>query len=299
MSVCLWIFVGILILILILLIAKIRLMQKSAREIREAFSDRLHTDTNLLIAISSRDRSMCELADCINEQLRLLRSQRHQFYQGDQAVKETITNISHDLRTPLTAICGYLDLLEQEEKSQEAERFLDIIKNRTDVLTLLTEELFRYSMAASVTPYAVYEKVTLNDILEESLLAHYAALQNSQITPVISMPDQKVIRLLNRQALSRIFENIIGNAIKYSSGDLQVTLSTDGNIIFSNHAPTLNEVQVQQLFHRLYTVETAERSTGLGLSIAKTLTEQMGGNIFAQYSEGMLRINLCFDPQER
>lgn len=121
---------------------KIHLLQKSAKEIREAFSHRLETDTNTLIDISSHDKEMRKLAASINEQLCLLRIQRHKYQTGDKELKEAVTNISHDLRTPLTAVCGYMDLLQKEEKSEKVTRYLDLIANRIEAMKQLTEELF-------------------------------------------------------------------------------------------------------------------------------------------------------------
>lgn len=105
-----WVLVGVLIIIIVVLLIKIAFMRKAVKEIEDAFADRLMTDTNTLIDISSRDKYVCHLANSINEQLRKLRKERHKFQQGDLELKNAVTNISHDLRTPLTAICGYLDL---------------------------------------------------------------------------------------------------------------------------------------------------------------------------------------------
>lgn len=298
MNMWLWIFISILVLVIVILTIKIYMLKKSAREIRQEFADRLMTDTNILIDISCHDRNMRELADSINTELRNLRRERHRYQQGDRELKEVITNTSHDLRTPLTAICGYLGLLEREEKSENVERYLGIIKNRTEVLKQLTEELFRYSIVSSTDDYANREPVVLNAVLEESILAYYAALTGCHITPDISMPEDKVIRNLNRQALSRIFGNIMSNVMKYSDGDLKITLLESGKIIFSNHASGLDEVQVGQLFDRFYTVETGAKSTGLGLSIARALTEQMDGSISADYKNGMINIYIQFDVQQ-
>ena len=130
--------------------------------------------------------------------------------------------------------------------------------------------------------------------MEEVLSAYYAVLVSRQITPKITMPETKVVRFLNRSALSRILGNIISNAIKYSDGDLRISLTENGEFVFENHAASLDELQVLRLFERFYTVETAAKSTGLGLSIAKELTEQMNGTITAQYQEGILQICICF-----
>ena len=137
--------IGILLLIIFALLAKVYFLHKSAQEIQDAFRDRLTADTNTLIDLSTRDPYMRKLAADINVQLRLLRREHHRYQQGDLELKEAVTNISHDLRTPLTAINGYLDLLDREEKSENVQRYLSQIKNRTEALKQLTKELFRYS----------------------------------------------------------------------------------------------------------------------------------------------------------
>jgi signal transduction histidine kinase len=284
--------VGIMAFIIIALLIKIYLMRKSAKEINEAFADRLVTDTNTLIDISSHDKYMRFLAVSINEQLQKLREERHRFKQGDAEIKDAVTNISHDLRTPLTAIYGYLDLLEKEEKSDNVNRYIAIISDRIDNLKQLTEELFKYSALISTKEDMKIEKVAVNDVLEESIAAFYATLKGRNITPTISMPDTKVYCNLDRQALSRVFSNLLNNAIKYSDGDLDIVLTSNGEITFSNTATRLDELQVEKLFDRFYTVETARKSTGLGLSIARTLVEQMGGEINAGYENGRLKINI-------
>jgi hypothetical protein len=286
---------GILITIIILLTLKIHLLRKSADEISDAFSDRLTSDSNVLIDLSSRDRHMRNLAYTINKELKKLINDRHRYQQGDAELKNAVTNISHDLRTPLTAVCGYLDMLDKEEQGENSKRYLKIIRGRTEIMKQLTEELFRYSVFTSVSDGTPSEPVILNSALEESLSAMYTSLKAGHITPSVTMPDVKVKRMLNRNALSRIFGNIISNAVKYSDGDLEITLEENGRITFSNHAEKLDEIQVGRLFDRFYTVETASSgSTGLGLSIARALTEQMGGSIDAEYEDGMILIHVHF-----
>ncbi len=291
MEIWLWAFIGIMAVIIVALLVKVHLLQKAAKEIETAFADRLITDTNTLIDISTGDKYMRSLANAINIQLRKLRAQRHRFRQGDTELKNAVTNISHDLRTPLTAICGYLDLLEQEDKSEAVKRYLEIIRNRTEILAQLTEELFRYSVIVSSEGNAVKEPVAIGSILEESIAAFYTALNERGIVPDIQMPQGKVIRTLDSSALARVFSNLLNNAIKYSDGDLDITLSEAGEITFTNTASGLNEVQIGKLFDRFYTVEAARKTTGLGLAIARTLIEQMNGTISAKYENS--RLSIC------
>lgn len=275
------------------LLMKIHLMHKTVSEITEAFQDRLSADTNILIDTSSRDPYMRQLASGINVQLRLLRKQRHKYLTGDRELKEAVTNISHDLRTPLTAICGYMDLIQREDTNENVRRYLSLIENRVLAMKQLTEELFRYSVIVS-TEELTMETVHINAVLEESIAAFYGAFTSRGIQPEISIAECRIERQLNRAALSRVFGNILSNALKYSDGDLAITLRDNGEIIFSNGASTLNEVQLGKLFERFFTVEAALNSNGLGLSISKSLVEQMDGTIHSALNQGRLSIHICF-----
>lgn len=284
------------IVVILLLAVKVIMLKKSAREIGEAFVRKTENPTNTLIHISSHDKDMMELASAINTQLQVFHRGRQRFEQGDLELKEAITNISHDLRTPLTAICGYLKLLKKEEAvmTERACRHLAAIENRTLAMKQLTEELFAYTMAASEKEELVLTPLSLNGVMEEAISSYYAVLTERGITPEIMMPEERIERNLNEYALSRIFGNIISNAVKYSDGDLAISLEPDGTAAFSNHAAALTETQVGRLFDRFYTVSDARKSTGLGLSIAKTLTEKMGGDISAEYEAGILTIKVSF-----
>ena len=269
---------------------KIWLLRRSSKEIAEALSECLKTDTNSIITVSSRDKQVRRLVTELNKELKLLREEHHRFVQGDMELKNAVTNISHDLRTPLTAICGYLDMLKSEDKSPEAERYLEIIGGRAESMKQLTEELFRYSVIMASESEPKQEQVIVNDVLEESIAGYYSILSEKKISPEIDITYKKVIRILDRSALARVFSNLINNAVKYSDGDLSVRLSDDGTTVFSNHASQLTSVQVDKLFDRFYTVEAARNSTGLGLSIARTLIEKMGGTISASLENGVLSI---------
>ena len=293
MNYLLLIIIGILLLIIFVLGAKVHFLRKSAQEITEGFRDRLTADTNMLIDISSRDAYMRKLASEINVQLRMLRKERRRYQQGDLELKEAVTNISHDLRTPLTTISGYLDLLEREEKSENVERYLTQIHNRTEALNNLTEELFRYSVVSSSQELNM-ERMDVVRSLEESLLSFYGVMQEKGIQPEIDLPEEPVWRQLDAGAVNRIFSNIISNALKYSEGDLSVVMRKDGVITICNTANNLDAVTVGRLFDRFYTVEASRNSTGLGLAIAKTLIERMNGNISAQFQNHKLSIIIKF-----
>lgn len=280
--------------IILALLVKIHLLRKAAREIQSGLRDQLAGDTNALITLSTRDRSMRALAGELNSQLRVLRAQRRLYRDGDRELKEAVASIAHDLRTPLTSLCGYIDLFKREPLDERAARYLSLIENRTDALKVLTQELFRYSVITSASEPLPLTPVDLRAVLEEGMATFYGALTQRGITPDVSLPDAPVIRSLHRDAIARVVSNILSNAIKYSDGDLSVSLSSDGEIVFSNTASALSRVQVGRLFDRFFTVESARHSTGLGLSIARTLVERMHGTISASYEGGKLFLRVSF-----
>lgn len=288
-----YVIIGVLCLVIIMLLIKIHFLRKSAEEIGEAFAEKLNNDTNTLIALSHRDKYMQRLTAQINIQLKKLRAAQIRFERGDREIKTAVTNISHDLRTPLTAICGYLDLLEQAEKSEEVNRYIAIIGNRVENMKKLTEELFRYSVVAS-TEELKPEPLDIKRALEDSLLSFYGIFEQKGIRPEISLPENPVIKNLDPEAVNRIFSNIINNAAKYSGGDFSATLDETGGVTFINTAENLDTVAVGRFFERFYTVEASRNSTGLGLSIAKHLVEMMGGSITADYRENKLFISVQF-----
>ncbi len=288
----LWIF---LIVVIIILLVKIVMMKKTARDISQQFEEILKTDTNSLITVSGNDREMKKLADNINKQLKILRKEYLRYRQGDIELKTAITNISHDIRTPLTAICGYLDLMQDNTDLAKTNEYVSIIKERAELMKQLTEELFRYSVILSDKSELKTEEILINRVLEDSIMGYYAVLTEKEISPKIQITEKQIFAKLNKDYLSRIFNNLLNNAVKYSNGDLRITLSDSGEIVFANTAKELSPVQIEHLFDRFYTVKTARNSTGLGLSIARTLTEEMGGTISAEYKDGVLKISLIFN----
>lgn len=270
------------------------LIRRSLGEITEELDEKLKTDTNTPICISSGDRAVRNFASKINSELSELRKERLRLQNGDAELKRAITDISHDLRTPLTSICGYIELLEREEQTENSERYLLIIRERANSMKNLTEELFKYSLVTSAEDNLKAEKVSLNDALEQSLAAFYGVLSQKGIKPEIKIPKEPVERVLDKAAVGRIFENILSNAAKYSDGDLTVELSADGTVTFSNTAEKLDRIETERLFDRFYTVENAGGSTGLGLSIAKLFTEKTGGKIAAEYKNKKLFVHVNF-----
>ena len=282
---------------LVVLILKIAILKGSIRQIRREFKERDELNSSAKIGISFRDADLCGLTDDLNKTLEKMRKKYNLYVQGDSEVKQTIGNASHDLRTPLTAIIGYLELAKGKmQAGEDITSYLDIIENRARYMKELTDELFEFSgiIGDNDREELQTEEIEINRVLEDSIIDYYSVLSENGIEPLVEITEEPVVRSLNRHALERIFANLLSNAVKYSQGDLKITLAGSGEITFENYAPEITEIQVQQLFDRFYTVRTGRNSTGLGLAIARNLVTQLNGTIAAKRIEKNLVIRISF-----
>jgi signal transduction histidine kinase len=191
---------------------------------------------------------------------------------------------------------------EKDEKLKA--QYLERIKSRTLSLSDLADELFKYSTSTDPERYPVQtenivsEPIDICRVLEECILSFYAGFKKRGIEPDIEIPDEPVFVLCEKKSANRIFENIIGNAIKYANNDLKVKLDPKGQVIFSNPAPDLTPVSAAKLFDRYFTVNEGHASTGLGFSIAKELITRNNGTIEADLKDGILMITVSFNLKE-
>ena len=292
MNVKVFIIISILGITILYLLIKLYLMKKSLKEIEISLEQILKEDTNNLISISTSDKDIRKIAQILNKNLQDLRKQKLQYQNGNQELKRTITNISHDIRTPLTGIIGYMDLIKEEADEHKKQKYLEIIERKANDLTLLTEQLFNYSKTMDTPTHIKKETHCINEIIEETLVSFYSIFKANNIVPEIDICKEKIYRNIDKNTMTRVFENILSNVSKYSDGNFKVKLEDNGKITFSNKAESLDATTVQKIFDRYFTVENAKKSTGIGLSIAKQLIELNGGKILAKYQNGDLIIEI-------
>ncbi len=281
----------------IFLLLKLFLIKKSIIEIEKNFTKILESDTNNIISISSSDKDIKNLTINLNDNLIELRKQKLKYKNGNQELKKIVTNISHDLRTPLTALKGYIDLINKEKLSISQKKYLKIIQKKSDELNELTGQLFEFSKIIDTLEKNINlskDECCINEILEETLLSFYNIFKEKNIFPTINISNKKLYKKVNKISIVRIFENILSNVSKYSNGDFEVEMDDNGIITFSNKANSLDATSVQKIFDRYFSVENAKESTGIGLSIAKQLVEMNNGEIYAEYSRERLYIKINF-----
>lgn len=289
---------------LTLAVIKIVLLRRGFDELTENIEDQVSGKTQIPVTLTTSDPHARHTAEILNRELKNLDRERNEYLDGNRKVAEAVTGISHDIRTPLTAINSYLDLMADEKDEALKAQYLERIKSRTLSLSDLADELFKYSTSTDPERYPVQteniasEPIDICRVLEECMLSFYAGFKKRGIEPDIEIPDEPVFVLCDKKSANRIFENIIGNAIKYANNDLKVKLDPKGQVIFSNPAPDLTPVSAAKLFDRYFTVNEGHASTGLGFSIAKELITRNNGTIEADLKDGILMITVSFNLKE-
>ena len=260
---------------------------KSLKDIVKQLNEK-RSGTNSLISVSPNNRNINNLVNELNKNLKKIHEKELQYDNGNKELYKSITNISHDLRTPLTAIRGYIDLLKKEKDSKKIKKYINIIGKKTVALTNLTEQLFDYSRSLDLKDVLNPEKICINNLLEEVILSYYTLFKNKKINPNINICHKKIYKTL----LVRIFENIISNALKYADKEICIDLLEDGTIIFMNKTNNLDAISIKKIFDRYFTVENGKKNSGVGLAIAKQLIDLTGGTIEADYEDEYLIIKV-------
>lgn len=264
-------------------------LKNITRELKEI----TEKDTNLLLSTSSGDKSIKILVDSLNKELKKLLSLKREYSKGIFDVKKSAENIAHDIRTPLTVIKGYVDLLEKEELSEEGRKYLEIIKGRVDYMKEMIDELF-LSLSMKSRGVLNLSNIDAKSILEEALVSYYNEFKKKGMSPSLMTPNEKVIIKADSKALYRAYSNIISNALKYGEGEFKVEMDEKGNTIFSNLAPNMDSVEANKLLDRYYTISDAKAFSGIGLSISKEILQEMGGELKVKLENQRLYISIIY-----
>lgn len=286
--------IGVLLIIILILAAWLAYLRASIRDLDRQVTAQAQTTTNRLLTVTSRDCALRHFAHTLNQQLAAARVARQRYTAGDNALKQAVTNVAHDLRTPLTTINGYLELLAREPQSAVTQRYLGIITERTQAMNQLTEALFQYSLAKVNNGALTLTTVNLTDAVAEALAAQYAAFREHRIVPMVQLPEKPVLRSLDAAALQAVLANIFQVVGQYQPNRLEVVLTTAGTLTVTFSAAALDTGKVGRLFDQYDSVEMARPAGGLGLATARTLVAQMAGTLTAAYQAGACTITMTF-----
>ncbi len=250
---------------------------------------------NKKLRISLSDKQIEKLAGIINEKNDLEQKTKVRIIQEKEQLKHSIADISHDLRTPLTSIQGYLTLLKDCEDKEEQEHYFSVIQAKTNYLTELLQIFYDLSLIESEDYILEIEKIDVNRIVTDCLIDKYNELK--ELTPTIKIENAPVWIIGNAVACKRIIDNLVTNAIRYSDDDIEIVMDADGIFTVKNTTSELKNIDVNILFQKFYTVDTSRSNgnTGLGLYIVKELLNKIEGGIKEiSYKNNILTISVYF-----
>ena len=250
---------------------------------------------NKKLRISLSNKRIEKLAGIINEKNDLEQKTKVKIIQEKEQLKHSIANISHDLRTPLTSIQGYLTLLKDCEDKEEQEHYFSVIQAKTDYLTELLQIFYDLSLIESDDYILGIEKIDVNRIVTDCLIDKYNELK--ELTPTIKIENTPVWIIGNAVACKRIIDNLVTNAIRYSDDYIEIVMDADGIFTVKNTTSELKNIDVNILFQKFYTVDTSRSNgnTGLGLYIVKELLNKIDGGIEEiSYKNNILTISVYF-----
>ncbi|MEK5530317.1 HAMP domain-containing sensor histidine kinase [Viridibacillus sp. FSL R5-0468] len=240
------------------------------------------------IDLTFYDKDLENLAKNINDQIDLTNEAIFEKLRTENEMKQAIANISHDIRTPMTSIIGYIQFLESDDIGPEKRiKYQENIKNGALRLKVLLDDFFELSTIESADYPLKMEKIKLNKLLVDVLIGFYDDFNKAQIEPSILIPEDEIYISGDSSAVKRVIENLISNTIKHSSGNVTIQLvknSSSVQLYIMNPAKELKEQDLPLLFDRFYKVDQTrtKRSTGLGLFIAKSLMLKMNGKLSAE-----------------
>ena len=247
------------------------------------------------LRVSLSNKYIEELAYAINQKDTLHKKLQVQIKQEEEQLKQSISNISHDLRTPLTSLQGYLTLLQECENKQEQEQYLKIIKAKTDYLTELVQEFYDLSVLENEQSDVECERIDINRIVTDCLIEKY--YEFGEIQPIIQTEKSPVWIYGNNLVCKRIIENLITNAIRYADNYIEVSINQEGVFMIKNSTQSLDEMDINLLFSKFYTADKSRTKggSGLGLYIVKELLKKINGKIEnVCYKENILLIEIRF-----
>ena len=287
------------VILIVILILYRRQVRKTGRQL-EFLKDRR---TNLRLTSDLPLKEFNELIDGINEVIDQSREVRESAQHNEMQLKETITNLSHDIRTPLTSLDGYFQLLQQSDSEEERRKYVGIIQSRISSLKEMLEELFTYTRLQDADYELEMERIDFGKCAYDTVFSFYDEFQNRGIEPQVDFCGGHLFVRGNEEAVRRALQNLIRNALVHGHTGISLELfEENGKAVFrcSNDVAHPEEIDIERVFSRFYKADSARThtSTGLGLSIAKGLVERMDGEIRAELEGERFVVEILFNEAD-
>lgn len=258
-----------------------------------------HPERNRQLKANTIDRLVEILMDKINHIYKARQQERIIYQRSESKIRKEIENISHDLRTPLTSILGYLDLIEDSDSLEEKNEYLDIIRKRARILQCFIQDFYEISRIEGDDYPLILELVTVQEILKDTIILYYYELEKKKLAVEIDIEEKPINIIVDRIQFNRILNNLVQNALKYADEKFIIKQFVSNDICilqFINDKNQMTEEDLNVIFDRFYTGDQTRgnQSTGLGLTITKILVEKMKGTIEAKFVDNLFVIEICW-----
>lgn len=259
-----------------------------------------NVNSNRKLKLNYPEKHLEQLLLEINKYLEDTQIYKQKYIKREEEIRKEIENISHDLRTPLTSIRGYLELIKDEDiPDKEKKEYIYIIEKRAKVLQNLIQDFYDLSRLENNDYNFSMEIIDINKELKEQILMFYNDFDKKNIDVDIKLKETPILVYLDKNAIERVFHNLIQNATKYSKSKFCMLLnSKNGEIIieFKNDVQDMNRQDLDLLFNRFYMKDSSRSkdSSGLGLTITKFLIESMNGKIDIELDNEWITFRINF-----
>lgn len=272
------------------------------KQIRKQLRFVAHNKTNQKIRIHTPSREVQSMINDINYLIQSTREEEIEIMRKDKELRDTIVNMSHDIRTPLTSLSGYFDLLISSDDASEKERYATIIRERISSLSDLLESMFFYTKLSSDGIKADFDKCDISSIFMQSMFSYFDDFERLEITPELDV-EEGIEFITDEKLLKRIFQNLIKNVLTHGKDELKVSLKkvngqqgkpSEVVLIMANKYDTSTNIDVEQVFDRFYQSDKTRNnnSSGIGLAVVLKLSRLLGGNVTARVDGEFFEITL-------
>lgn len=283
--------------IIIFLISIILAYKHQINEISKQIEFIINNHTNKTITTNINFGEILQLVDKLNELLADQKDSNLNYNIKERDLREAIANISHDIRTPLTSLNGYFQLLIETDNQDDKDRYVSIVQTRIEILKELLDDMFTYIKIQDSNYKIEKEKININNLIQENLLSYYEEFIKKDIVPIIDIPDKPVSITANKVYFNRIIANLISNSLIHGNNFISVTVYENNktiNITFENDVINAKDIDLANIFNRFYKTDYARTnsSTGLGLAIVKELVINLNGKITASSTGDIFKIHI-------
>lgn len=292
--------IWILILLLIISLLINILMIKEINSICEQVRFLINNNSQMRINTSFSIKTFMEFAEIINNFLDSYHNKEKAYINKEKYLQNTIRGLSHDIRTPLTSLDGYLQLIADNKEIINNDKYFSIMRNRISSLNNILDQLFTFVKLQENEYKLEMEKIDFTSLALQTLFNYYEDFKFRNIEPKINFPNKKIFINANTDALERIFQNIYKNILEHGQNPISLSISEDEKkLIFVSKNKTKDGLTINKddLFKEFYKASNSRNgsSTGLGLAITKALVEKLNGKITADISDNYFAIEISFN----